>query len=143
MNAKEIYRQLRSNAVTIITLIIAVTALSYNAWRQERSEANRTRRVAAFEVLKDLGELQVIVNYAYYGVEGAKNDPMLGWGYISLIGDLSQILPSPIPEKVDQLITTWKTHWGQLKTNEESANEITKQIDSTRIAIREQLESLH
>ena len=44
--------QLRNNAVAIISLIVAITALSYTAWREERTEKNRTLRVAAFEALK-------------------------------------------------------------------------------------------
>lgn len=139
MDRQEIIKQLRSNTVAIITLIMAATSLGYNTWRNERTESNRTTRVAAFDLLKNLGQLQVIVNESFYG---KSTDPMMGWGYISLISDLAQILPSPIDQQVDQLVTIWKANWRELKTNEESVDKITEQIDKIRMVVREQLHSL-
>ena len=62
--AQNVGQQLRSNAVALISLAVALTALGYNTWRNERTEHNRNIRVAAFEVLTQLGELQVVVNSA-------------------------------------------------------------------------------
>lgn len=77
--------QLKQHAIALISLAIAIIALLYTGWREERTEKNRTIRVAAFEVLKNLGELQVVVNESFYQKEGAKMDPMLGWGHVALI----------------------------------------------------------
>lgn len=142
MDTQEIIKQIRSNTVAIITLIMAATSLGYNTWRNERTEANRTIRVAAFEVLKSLGELQVIVNYSFYGGENNKGDPMLGWGYVALIGDLSQVLPKSITKQTDMLLTVWKANWVDLKKSEESADKITEQIDKVRTSVRDELHSL-
>jgi hypothetical protein len=53
--------QIRRNAVALISLIIAVSSLSYNTWRNEKTEDNRNQRLAAFEVLLKLNELQQVI----------------------------------------------------------------------------------
>jgi len=53
--AQNVGQQVRSNAVALISLAVALTALSYNTWRNERTEHNRNIRVAAFEVLAQGG----------------------------------------------------------------------------------------
>jgi hypothetical protein len=58
--------QLKRNTVALISIVIAVSSLSYNTWRNEKTEANRNQRVAAFEILMKLSELQQIVFHHYY-----------------------------------------------------------------------------
>ena len=58
--------QLRRNAVALISLVIAVSSLSYNTWRNEKTEDNRNQRFAAFEILLKLGELQQVVFHHHY-----------------------------------------------------------------------------
>ena len=58
--------QIRDNAVALISLIIAITSLSYTGWRNETSEHQRSIRGAAFRVLEELGELQEVVLYRAY-----------------------------------------------------------------------------
>lgn len=43
-----ISEQIRRNAVAIISLIVALTSLGYNTYRNELSEANRTVRQVGF-----------------------------------------------------------------------------------------------
>ncbi len=131
-------QDLKSNAVALISLVVAIAALLYTGWREERTEKNRTIRVAAFEVLKNLGELQVVVNESYY----QKVDPMVGWGHIALIGDLGQLIPAPVPETVDHLVEVWKRDWSQIKTDDESVDRMTQEIDASRQAISELLYKL-
>ena len=121
---QSIGQQLRANVVALTSLAVALTALGYNTWRNERTEHNRNIRVAAFEVLKQLGELQVVVNSAVYGKEGSRMDPMAGWGRVALITDLSQLLPAPAPHR------------------EQSGERVTIEIDQSRAAIREILRGL-
>jgi hypothetical protein len=47
-------QQLRSNAVALTSLLIALTSLGYNTWRNEHTEHNRNIRAAAFEILTKL-----------------------------------------------------------------------------------------
>ena len=59
-------KQLQRNTVALISILIAVSSLSYNTWRNEKTETNRNQRVAAFEILLKLGELQQVVFHHYY-----------------------------------------------------------------------------
>ena len=61
-----IRRQIHNNAVALISIAIAVSALAYNTWRNETTEEQRNVRHAAFRVLEDLGEVQEVVDSRYY-----------------------------------------------------------------------------
>ena len=54
-------QQLRNNAVALISLVVALGSLSYNTWRNERTESNRNIRTATFELLVKLSELERVV----------------------------------------------------------------------------------
>lgn len=131
--------QIGQHIVAIISLIIAIVALTYTTWREEESEQNRNFRLAAFEVLKNLGNLQVIVNYGHYEPDNSMGNPILGWGYVALAGDLSKLLPSPVPEQVDKLIQVWTDEWKKIKTDQASVDRISQQIDQARTAVTDQL----
>ena len=53
--------QLRRNRVALISLAVAIISLSYNTWRNEASEANRTQRLVSIEILLKLADLQQVV----------------------------------------------------------------------------------
>lgn len=133
-------QSLKDNAVALISLTVAIIALGYTAWREERTEKNRTLRVAAFEILKDLGDLQGVVNASHYQKD--KKDPIMGWGYIALIGDLSELLPAPIPETTGRLTEVWGNEWNSLDKDPEAVERVSKEIDASRLAIRNLLRSI-
>ena len=54
--SEKIRKQLQHHLVALISLFIAVSSLSYNTWRNEKSEYNRNQRWASFEVLLLPGE---------------------------------------------------------------------------------------
>jgi hypothetical protein len=141
--AQNLGQQVRSNAVALISLAVALTALGYNTWRNERTEHNRNVRVAAFEVLTQLGELQVVLNSAFYAKNGNRMDPMNGWGRIALITDLSQLLPAPAPRRAEELHRVWQANWEGITDSEDSVERVTTEIDQSREAIREILRQLH
>jgi len=141
--AQNVGQQVRSNAVALISLAVALTALSYNTWRNERTEHNRNIRVAAFEVLTQLGELQVVVNSAFYAKGSNRMDPMTGWGRVAMITDLSQLLPDRAPRRAEELHRVWQANWEGLADNEDSVERVTTEIDHSRAAIREILRQLH
>ena len=58
--------QLKRNTVALVSIIIAVSSLSYNTWRNEKTEENRNQRLASFEVLLKLNELQQVIFYSHY-----------------------------------------------------------------------------
>ena len=45
-------RQLRDNAVALISLVVALGSLGYNTWRNERTEHNRNVRKFQIEYFK-------------------------------------------------------------------------------------------
>lgn len=134
--------QIKNNLIAIVSLIIAITALTYNTWREEETEKNRTTRLAAFEVLKSLGQLQAVVNYTHFDPENKMGSPFAGWGYIALISDLSEILPDPIPQATQQLANTWSEQYPTLQTEQASAIAISQQIDLSRESILNVLHQL-
>lgn len=71
MDDATIRLQLKTNLVALISLVVALTALGYTPWRNERTEYNRNVRVAAFETLKQLGEAQI----NHHRVEGPRRPP--------------------------------------------------------------------
>lgn len=137
-----IISQIRNHFVAILSLMIAIFALVYTTWREELTEKNRNLRTAGFEVLKNLGELQIVVNLNHYLPENQQSNPYLGWGYIALAADLSQLLPPPVPETVNKLVKVWGENWTNIKTNEEAANLISSEIDASRIAVLKSIQSL-
>lgn len=138
-----ITEQFKSYIITIVSLAIAFTALTYTIWREELSERNRNTRMASFEALKHLGELQIIVNYAYYQPDNQLGNPFFGWGHMALIGDMAALLPEEASEPVKKLTEAWKENWQQLKTEENAADQISKGIDQSRTAILKLVRSLN
>ena len=82
-------QQLRNNAVALISLVVALGSLSYNTWRNERTEYNRNVRTATFELLVKLSELERVVYLAQYDRDRSGGNPRTGWTYVLVIRDLS------------------------------------------------------
>jgi hypothetical protein len=114
-------QQLRDNAVAIISLIVALTALGYNTWRNERTEHNRNIRTAAFEVLTRLAELERVVFLAQYDHDTKGGSPRAGWTYVLEIRDLAGLEPQPLPARAAELQQIWGANWEGLGRDEETA----------------------
>lgn len=142
MTTETIRQQFKENFVAIVSLIVAIIALSITTWREESTEKNRTTRMAAFEVLKNLGELQIVVNSSYYQMKGMQADPFLGWGYIALIGDMSMLLPATVRETTDKLVQAWNANWEEIKTNEQAVANISNEINASRDSVLKAIRDL-
>src|SRR5579862_5039415 len=118
MKTITIPHQIKNNFIAIISLFIAITALYYNTWRNEQTEKNRNIRTAAFEVLKELGDFQTIINYAHYQPQSADGNPYLAWGHVAMMNDLSELLPPPVPNNIHTLTQTWNKNWRRIKTDD-------------------------
>jgi hypothetical protein len=46
--------QIQRNTLALISLVVALTSVSYNTWRNERTERNRNVRAATFEGLREI-----------------------------------------------------------------------------------------
>lgn len=125
--------QVRRNMVALISLVVAVTSLSYNSWRNERSEYNRTQRVVAVEALIKLGELQQLVYHNHYDRDTQdKGNPRTGWTLVLTIRDITTILEAPLPESAETLRSTWDANWQGLGDSTASKDAIEDGIESLR-----------
>jgi len=135
-------RQLRSNAIAIISLIVALSSFSYSAWRTERSERNRTTRQAAFQMLVALGEMKQVVYHGHYDHDAVRGNPRTGWVYVGTIHDFSAAMPAPVPAKAEVLMQSWQKHWEGIGTEDADADAVTNAIDDCRAAVVENIQSL-
>jgi hypothetical protein len=121
--------QIRRNAVALISLVIAITSLSYNTWRNEASESNRTQRLVALEVLMKLGDLQQLVWHHHYDKDfEGKGNLRTGWTLVIVIRDISQVLAGSVAESTGELHATWDDHSAQLDTSVDAKNAIIESI---------------
>ena len=142
MNTNSIAQQFKRNFVALVSLFIAVSSLSYTSWRHEQTEENHNHRMAAFETLLKLGELQQLVFHRHYDQELDKGNPRTGWSYVLTIKDLTILMPSPVPESAEQLAKTWGNNWEGLGNDQNSADAIINAIDTTRSTTLDLLTSL-
>ena len=135
--------QLRNNAVALISLVVALSSLGYNTWRNERTEHNRNIRAAAFEILTKLGEFERVVFLAQYDHDTGGGSPRIGWTDVLVIRDLSQVMPGPIPSHAARLQKVWGEDWEGLgKKDEGAVNRIDDAIVNLREATLDTLRSL-
>jgi hypothetical protein len=153
-----IREQIRSNAVALISLVIAVSSLGYNTWRNETTESQRNIRHASFRVLETLGSLQEVVDFRYYYLpfetSGTSEGQLRiqGYGDVALIRDLMNLMPDPAPLAGRELHQLWNQHVNQLQqlnddgrhteTASRAEDELTRAIEGTRMAIVAVLRSL-
>lgn len=109
-------QQIRGNSVALISLMTAVIALSYNTWRNETTESQRNVRQASFRVLESLGELQEVADYRYYYFPYENNQRgegelrLRGYGSVTMVRDLMNLMPRPAPTASDELFRLWNEH---------------------------------
>ena len=137
-----IWRQVKVNIVAIVSVIVALTGLGYNTWRNEHTERNRNTRIAAFETLKSLGEAQIIVEYAHFKKNRQLGDPLQGVGRALYIRDLAGVLPAPAPEYAEQLWIAWRDNADKVEGDTEAMIAITDEIQRLRLAVLEILAEL-
>ena len=130
MNVKE---QLRRNTVALISLVVAITSLGYNTWRNEASETNRTQRLVAIEVLMKLGELQQLTWHHHFDKDfEEKGNLRTGWTLVLVIRDICQILEGPVPSSTTALYETWDDLSDDLDTSREANDAIIAAINAVR-----------
>ena len=138
-----ISEQIRRNFVALISLIVAVTSLGYNTWRNEASEFNRNQRLVAIEVLRNVGELHQVVLHRHWDMdERDKGNPRTGWALVLAIHDLAMILESPVPDSADALRKTWEQHWETLGPDRASERQIVGALELLREDVHTLLSNL-
>ena len=132
-------QQVQRNLVALISVFIAVSSLSYNTWRNEKSEHNRNLRQASFEVLLKLGELRELVYHLEYDravIE--RSAERTGWVTVFVIRDLASVLEEPVPGAAQSLFDAWSEHWDGLAAR----NEEGELVGTSRRAIEAEIDQL-
>lgn len=136
--------QFRRNLVALISLVVAITGLSYNTWRNEASEDNRTQRLISLEVLMKLGELQQLVWHHHYDKDiEDKGNLRTGWTLVLVVKDISQILDGTLPQSTEALYETWNKRSNELLNSTEANDAIIDAINVVRadaLALLEELD---
>ncbi|PCI55079.1 MAG: hypothetical protein COB34_07395 [Methylophilaceae bacterium] len=128
-------KQLVTHSVAVVSLVAAIVGLSYNSWQANQNEVNQNMRIAAFEVLKNLGELQTVVNYAHFTEDALRGNPIEGWKHVTMVRDLSHLLKPSAKTESQLLYTAWQKDWEKLDRNQQVEQRISKQITKTREAV--------
>ena len=137
-----IIQQLKQNQLAIISLLVALTALGYNTWRNELTEVNRNYREAGFEMLMHVSELQKIVFLAHYDKDPVEGNPRKGWTEVLTLKDLAVLMPPAEQLRVAELEDAWAKNWTKLGNDDAGAEAIDTRIDDLRSDILNALQSL-
>lgn len=142
MEKNGLMRQIHHDLLAIVSLVIAIIALSYNTWRDEASEQHRNIRAAEFEMLKELSELQEIIDYAYLHQDAQRGDLGKGLAHVLFIRDLASLTPEPVTKSAESLLLAWNGNSEKLASNKEAGAELSEQVLNTRRSVLESLRSL-
>jgi hypothetical protein len=138
-----IKEQLQRNTVALISLVIAVTSLGYNTWRNEASEYNRNQRLVSIEVLRNLGQLQQVVFHRHYDMdETDKGNARTGWAIVLTITDLAIVLEEPLPAAAEDLRAVWDDDWQKLGSDQLGSDRIIAEIEILRQDVHALLKNL-
>ncbi|MGV6807963.1 MAG: hypothetical protein ACWA5K_08700 [bacterium] len=111
---ESIRAQFQRNLVAIVSIVLAVTGFSYNAYRMELTEANSNVRTAGFALIEKLASLDEVLIYARYSenIDQAEMERLRksGWVQVIALRDLSYPMPADVRDASVQLMKTWQTH---------------------------------
>lgn len=142
MDNNGIFHQMRRNSLALLSLLVALSALFYNTWRNESTEQNRNIRIAEFEMLKELGEVQRIIDYAHFRKDQQRGDLTMGLSRVLLINDLAALTPGPVQDAADKLLAAWRANDDKLNTSLEAASILSEEVLNTRRVVLASLRSL-
>ncbi len=125
-------RPIRDNLVALVSLVVALSALGYNTWRNERTERNRNVRVAGIDMLREIGSLQQIIFYAHFAQGDARGDPRMGWADVLTISDLAVLMPPDVVKEAGKLRAAWEADAERLVEEDEAFEHIDGSIDALR-----------
>lgn len=134
--------QLRRNQLAIISLLVALTALGYNTWRNELTEHNRNVRTAGFEMLMHIAELQRITYLAHYDGDIVEGNPRKGWAEVLVLNDLAEMMPDTPRMGTKKLADAWAANWELLGSETAAVEAIDTAMDNLRTDIRAALGEL-
>lgn len=160
---KRFWNQVNNNLVALISLVLAITSLGYNTWRNETTEVQRNWRDASFQILVEIGELnQIVLMRRYFSdsdrppstAPGRGNSIpqpeswVRGWGSVTMVRDLAAVMPAPLPETGRRLFDQWQNHAGALhdrsapEAREEAVDALLGSLEQMRTEVVELISDL-
>ncbi len=124
------------------SLFFALIGFGYNTWRLEVTEDNSNIRMASFEILTNLSELEQVIYYAHYDKNEVEGNPRKGWVKVGMIVDLSFLVNERVSEKADLLRVAWGKNWETMVAEQTSVDELVARIDGVREEIKVVLRGL-
>ncbi len=135
--------QLRNNAVAIISLVVALSGLGYNTWRNESTEANKNVRDAGLYMMQEITRLQEVVFYARYDNEDERGDIKTGWVHVLAIKDISYAMPAPVQKSAVNLSQVWSEHSHGLNAEHaDSYQAVDESIEAIKVQIVNSIKEL-
>lgn len=135
-------QQIHRNLLAIISLVVAMSALGYNTYRNELTEENRNIRFAGFTMLQELSQLQLLIDYAHYDKDTSRGNPITGWGHLLYVKDMSHLVSGEVVAETETLIEVWGQEWQTVHDDGTSNQRITTGIDALRELVRYTMKSL-
>lgn len=127
-----VLEQLRNHSVAIVSLAVALSALGYTTWRNERTELNRNVREAGFHLLTEVGSLQQVVFYAHFTRDDMRGELRMGWADTLSILDLAALMPAAVGRDATLLREAWQGRASGLGSSDEDFRAIDDAIDRLR-----------
>jgi hypothetical protein len=137
-----LFQQWRRNSLALCSLAVALSALGYNSWRNESTEHNRNIRAAEFEMLKHLGEVQQIIDYAAIRHDLQRGDLTVGLSRVLLIRDLGTLTPPDVDACSEKLLASWVKHSEALAQDKDAAAALSEDVLEARRTVLASLKSL-
>jgi hypothetical protein len=131
INRAQILSQLRANIVAIMSMIVALTGMAYNTWRNEKTEINhrfaspRSRRSA------ELAKRRSSWNTALPEKPSARRS-VQGYGRMIYIRDSRRSCRRRPRRRPERLWAAWRTMSRASKTNDEAMVKITDELQLLR-----------
>jgi len=136
-------KQFQQNILAILSVMIAISALGYNSWRNEKSEGNRNFRAAGFEIMREAAHLQYIVDSSTYAEGENSSDTINGWVKVNLILTLSELMTDDVKEKAKLLKQVWSDNSHNLDSDDEANKKIWQANQMLMNSVNHQLKSLN
>lgn len=137
-----LFEQLRRHAVAIISLVVALSSLAYNTWRNELTEDNRNIRQSGFELLVRLADFQQVVFLAHYDRDQKRASPRIGWAHVIAMQDFARLMGPDVAGSTTVLREVWQRRWAQLGRDDAAEAELDRAMYAVREQVRIRLESL-
>ena len=134
--------QVDRHSLAIISLLVALSALGYNTWRNEQTEHNRNIRQAGFEMLLHISELQRITYLAHFDEDRQAGNPRKGSVEVLVLRDLARLIPESGQVLSEALVNVWNENWKGLGNDDEAVAAIDNAINDLRMDVVRILESL-